>query len=156
MYPSLIPVFATSHDTGLFRGFFNLPIHPAFVHFPLALLTIGWVLIYFRHWGKRADLEPFIVASLGIGVAALPFTIISGIRDANWTELFTEWTWDDPLSWHFLAAITAAGIFTGHFFYRRKAVASGSLSARVDLGLTSLGFWLLLMVGLIGAELVHA
>ena len=155
MHSLLVPIIATSHDTGLLRGFFNLPIHPAFVHFPIALLTVSWVLIYFRHWGGRTDFEPFIGASLGVGVAALPFTILSGLRDANWTELLTEWAWDDPLSWHFLFAISAAAVFTGHFFYRRSSISSGSLSARMDIALASGGFWLLLMTGLIAAELVH-
>jgi len=152
----LLPIVATSHDTGLLRGFFSLPIHPAVVHFPIALLTIGWVLIYLRHWKRRTDLEPLITGSLTVGVASLPFTILSGFRDARWSELFVDWAWDDPLAWHVVFAVSASAVFIVHFFYRRMSASSGSLSARRDILLASSGFWLLLMAGLLAAEVVHA
>lgn len=150
------PLVAAAHDTGFLRGFFDLPFHPAIVHFPIALLTIAWVLIYVRHWRDKTHLEPFIAASLGVGVASLPFTLVSGLRDARWGELIAEWDWGDPLSWHVLSALATAVVFTTLFLYRRSSNRSGSLSARRDVILASSGFWLLLMTGLIAAEVVHA
>jgi uncharacterized membrane protein len=150
------PFLATAHDTGFLRGFLDLPFHPAIVHFPIALLTIVWVLVYVRHWRARADLEPFIASSLLVGVASLPFTLLSGLRDARWGELLAGWEWGDPLSWHVLFALSSAVVFTAHFLYRRSSKRSGTLSARRDLLLASSGFWLLVMTGLIAAEVVHA
>lgn len=149
-------LLATAHDTGILGGFFRLPFHPAIVHFPIALLTVGWGLIYLRHWKSRSDLEPFISGSLALGVASLPFTLISGLMDAKWGELFTEWAWDDPLVWHFQFAVAASVVSTVHFVYRRMAVSSGTLSARRDILLATGGFWLMLMTGLVAAELVYA
>jgi hypothetical protein len=114
------------------------------------------VLIYLRHWRHRSDLEPFIAGSLAVGVASLPFTILSGFRDARWGELFTDWAWNDPLAWHVVFALSASVVFGVHFFHRRMSLSSGSLSARRDILLASSGFWLLLMAGLLAAEVVHA
>lgn len=150
------PLLASVHDAGFLRGFFDLPFHPAVVHFPIALLTIAWVLIYVRHWRARADLEPFIGASLGVGVASLPVTVLTGLRDARWMELLVDWEWDDPLTWHVLFALGATVVFSAHFVYRRSSRSSGALSARRDVVLASSGFWLLLMAGFIAAEVVHA
>lgn len=147
------PGLASTHDAGMFAGFLDLPIHPAFVHFPIAFLTAGWVLTYVRHWRNRPSLEPYARTSLAVGVAALPFTIITGFRDANWSELFSDWVWSDPLMWHFLLAVGAAVLFTTHFALR---TVRSSISPRVDIVMTTAGVWLLVMTGLIAAEIVYA
>lgn len=135
--------------------FLTLPIHPVFVHFPIALLTIGWALVVWRHWRDRPHLDAFIMPALGVGVAFLPIVVVSGLRDADWVEFLLEPAWDDPLIWHVLAAIAAAVVFTVHFLRRRRWIDDGEIPARTDVNLVTGGMWLLLMTGLIAGEMVY-
>lgn len=135
-------------------GFWALPIHPAIVHFPVAMLSTSWfltVLGHMTHPARGVDLSRTLE---WIGVFALPFAIASGLRDAG-SDFLVQREWDEPLIWHFLSATTAATLFTTHALWRRAAGREGALSAPwIDLGLSTAGFWSLVMAGLIAGEMI--
>lgn len=153
-----VPSSRSESDSILFfallDGIEALPIHPVFVHFPIALLTLTWVFVLVGH------LRPAMVPDLlvgwfeWIGIAFLPFTILTGIFDADGLGFLSERIWSQPLIWHFLAAISASLVFVTHAIWRRKRIVS-KRSVWVDTGLVTLGFWLLLVAGLLSGEMVY-
>lgn len=138
-------------------GFLDLPIHPIVVHFPIAMLTTAWVLLVLGHAtadGKRRFLGHVFMFE-AIGVLAFVPSIITGFRDAGWLEVFREASWSGPLLWHLVTGLLAGAVFSVHTWWRRRTVVEGRAIA-VDLGLASVGFWLLLMTGLLAGEVVFA
>lgn len=142
-------------DEGVFDGLLALPVHPIFVHFPIALLTIVWILVAWRHWKDRPDLETYIRPALTTGVAVLPMVVLTGLRDAGWQDLVTDVSWRQPLVWHFIAAIASSIVFVAYWVFRRRHLEAGSLTARTDINFATAGFWTLLMTGLIAGEMVY-
>jgi len=135
----------------------DLPVHPAFVHIPLAMLGAAWVCVLGQHlaperqWGGRVRLFETI------GVAFLVPSIVAGFVDTRGWEFLAERRWDMPLIWHFLVALAASAVFAGHWAWRREPLrAAGGTGAAVDVGLSTLGMWLLVLAGLIAAEMVYA
>lgn len=131
-----------------------LPIHPVLVHFPVALFTISFGLVHFRYWRGRSQVDDLIDLCLAGGVIALPLVILAGLRDAKWFELFNDVEWGQPLIWHFVAAMTTAAMFTTYLFWRRAALKQGTLTPLPDIGFVTISFWMLLLTGLIGGEMV--
>ena len=148
-------LIASSHDEGLLDGLLALPIHPIFIHFPIALLSLVWVLVALRHWRNTDHLETYIQPALAVGVSILPVVVLTGLRDADWSVLFTDIDWRRPLVWHFITAITTSMVFVAYFFYRRRRLEAGTLTRRADINFATAGFWLLLMTGLIAGEMVY-
>jgi uncharacterized membrane protein len=136
------------------QDFWSLPIHPAIVHFPVAMLTTSWFLTvigHMTHPPRGVDLSRSLE---WIGVFFLPFAIVSGLRDAG-LDFLTQPQWDQPLIWHFLGTMAAAALFATHAVWRRGVGRERARSAPwVDLGLSSAGFWFLLLAGLIAGEMV--
>jgi len=133
-----------------------LPIHPVFVHLPIAMLTTVWALTLLHHATGSLRWARPIPQFEWVGVAFLPFTIMAGVRDASGLTFLVDPDVADPLLWHVVFALAAAVTFTGHAFWSRRlrAGATGGLPALHDVGLTTLGFWLLLMTGLFAGEVV--
>lgn len=140
----------------MFDGVLALPIHPAFVHFPVAFFSATWGLTVLGHatgavrWlGLAGTLE-------WMGLAFVPITIIAGIRDAEGLGFLVEPDFSQPLIWHFLLSIAASAAFAWHALWRRRRPTSGSgpTGAGRDLVFTTVGFWLLVMTGLVAGEMV--
>lgn len=75
---------------------FDLPVHPAVVHFPIALLTVAWVA---RLWAYSFASDPWRERSQimeTIGVAVLPVTIIAGFIDTRGLDFVFDPQWDQP------------------------------------------------------------
>jgi uncharacterized membrane protein len=140
---------------GILDGIGTLPIHPAFVHFPIALLTLTWVFVLAGYF--RAVPVPDLVVGWfeWLGIAFLPLTIVTGVFDADGLGFLAERIWSQPLIWHFLAAISASFVFTGHAIWRRRKNTTSERTVWIDTGLVTLGFWLLLVAGLLAGEMVY-
>jgi uncharacterized membrane protein len=131
-----------------------LPLHPALVHFPIALLSLSWAFglawqaTATARWGELA------VAFEWLGLAFVPFTMVAGFLDAGGIDFLLEPRWDEPLIWHFLCSTGAAVLFAAHAAWRRRLGPITRPDPRLDLGLPTAGFWLLVMTGLIAGEMV--
>lgn len=125
------------------------------LHFPIALLTISWVLVVVRHRRDRPDLETYIRPSLAIGTAPLPVVVATGIRETQWGTLVLDAGWGEPRRWHALIGIAATLVFGWYWWRRRQWTRSGSTPAAADVNLATLGFWLLLLNGPIAGEMVY-
>lgn len=147
---------AQTTEPGTIEGFLALPVHPIFVHFPIALLTIAAVLVYLRHGRGREDLETFIMPSLTTGVAIMPFVFLAGLRDAGWLDLWRDRAWDQPLLWHAISGTLTIILFVTYFAIRRTWVQQNYVRPKPDLYFSTAGLWLLLMTGLIAGEMVYA
>jgi uncharacterized membrane protein len=136
------------------QDFWSLPIHPAIVHFPVAMLTTSWFLTIIGHMTYPARGLGLSRSLEWIGVLFLPFAIASGFRDAG-LDFLTQPQWNQPLIWHFLGTMVSAALFATHAAWRHKVGGRRALAAPwIDLGLSSAGFWFLLLAGLIAGEMV--
>lgn len=131
-----------------------LPVHPVFVHFPIAMLSVTWGLVVAHYWSGSIAADRLVAPFEWIGVGFLPIVILTGLRDAEWLDFVTEVEWDQPLIWHFIVSLTASALFTAHVLWRRQRGADGN-GRWIDLGLTTAGFWLLVLTGLIAGEMVY-
>jgi uncharacterized membrane protein len=137
---------------------FALPVHPAIVHFPIAMLTLAWAFLLARYatgdlrWDERSRLFEVV------GVIALPFTIVAAFIDTRGFDFLIHPRTDAPLIWHMTSGLVAAGAFSLHLWWRRRvdvATLSGAAAVR-DVGLATFGMLALVAAGLLSAELVYA
>jgi uncharacterized membrane protein len=134
---------------------FALPVHPAVVHIPLAMLVAAWVCWIVRYatgdaiWTTRA--WTFEV----VGAVGLPLSIVAALIDTRGLGFLSPPRWDAPLVWHAIAGLTATLVFGGHALWRWRRPQS-ELGAASELSLTTAGVWLLVLTGLLGGELVFA
>jgi uncharacterized membrane protein len=137
---------------------FRLPVHPAIVHFPVALLTIVWGMLVLRYvtghpkWDTRARLFHLI------GVASIPVALVAAIIDTRGFEFVTSPRWDAPLIWHALGGLLLAGATVGHFLWRRRYTPEALVGrlAVADIALASVVLWGLIGVSLLAGEMVYA
>jgi len=135
---------------------FALPVHPAIVHFPIAMLSAGWVCLLLRYatgdqrWDGRSRLFEVV------GVVALPLVIVAGFIDTRGIGFLLEPRTDAPLIWHMTAGLVTAGAFTAHYLWRRRRSAAELSGSRAvgDVALATFGMIGLLAAGLLGSEMV--
>ena len=139
----------------LFDGFLALPIHPAFVHFPVAMLTTAWAITLIGHLTGSTRGAQFAVGAEALGVAFLPIVLVTGFRDANGLSLLADIQWDRPLIWHAIIALVAAVLFTAHAAWRYRTGERRTARPGLDVGLSTAGFGALLLTGLIAGEMVY-
>lgn len=136
---------------------FALPLHPAVVHFPIAMLSAAWFCLLARHatgspqWAVRAGLFEIV------GVAALPFVIAAGLIDTRGIDFVTHPRWSGPLIWHVIVALTGAALFASHWWWRRRVVPEPRGAVAVaELVAVTAALWLLVAAALIASEMVYA
>lgn len=150
-----MPSAAQTTEVGAVEGFLALPIHPVFVHFPIALLTIVTVLVYLRHGRGREEMETFIMPALTVGTAFMPLVFLAGLRDAGWGDLWRDRSWLEPLTWHAVSGTLTIVLFAAYLFVRRTWIQHDHVPGKADLYFSTAGLWLLLMTGLIAGEMVY-
>lgn len=132
------------------------PLHPRFVHFPLALLATGSVvaLVYLLGW-RRTALPVVAWAMLFLGWLGIFPTILSGLIDRNRAP-------DDPAVIAALNPHIAVGfgllIVYGWLLYERlrsPAVLDQPKRRALLIGLLLAGLALLLVEGWSGGRLVY-
>lgn len=132
------------------------PLHPRFVHFPLALLASGSVvaLVYLLGW-RRTALPVVVWAMLFLGWLGVFPTILSGLIDRNRAP-------DDPAVIAALNPHIAVGfgllIVYGWLLYERlrsPAVLDQPKRRALLIGLLLAGLALLLVEGWSGGRLVY-
>ncbi|MFM7044294.1 MAG: DUF2231 domain-containing protein [Ilumatobacteraceae bacterium] len=138
----------------LASSLWDMPIHPALVHFPIAFLFTASVLIAVRHATGRALLERYIAPLLIVGVATLPIVMLAGLRDAGWLDLFRNADAGQPLIWHAIVSTCVAVSATSHAVVRARS--DGSPDRLVDLSLAAATAWLLVTTGLLAGEMVYS
>lgn len=138
-----------------FDGFLALPIHPAFVHFPVAMLTTAWAITLTEHLTGSSRGARFAGTAEMVGVAFLPIVLVTGFRDADGLSLLADPQWDRPLVWHGLIAFVAAILFAAHAAWRQRAGERRTTRPGLDVGLSTAGFGALLFSGLIAGEMVY-
>lgn len=135
---------------------FALPVHPAVVHFPIAMLSAAWVCLLVRYatgdvkwdgWSRLFEL---------IGVVSLPIVIVAAFIDTRGFDFLIHPRTDAPLIWHMTAGLTTTAAFAGHYLWRRRRVTSELKRGQVigDVGLATFGMIALVATGLIAAEMV--
>lgn len=136
---------------------FTLPVHPAVVHFPVAMLTAAWVCLLVRHatggarWAVRAGLFEIV------GVASLPVVVVTGLIDTRGLDFVVNPRWDGPLIWHVIVALAGAVGFAAHWTWRRRVVVEPrGTAAVVEVGAVTMALWLIVLASLIAGEMVYA
>ena len=135
---------------------FALPVHPAIVHFPVAMLSAAWVCLLLRYgtgderWDARSRLFEIV------GVVALPLTIVAAFIDTRGIAFLLEPRTDAPLIWHMTSGLVTATAFTAHYLWRRKRTAREFAGRRAvgDVALATFGMLALVAAGLLGGEMV--
>ncbi len=135
---------------------FALPVHPAIVHFPLAMLTATWVCVLARYatgddrWDGRVALFEII------GVIALPFTVVAGFIDTRGFDFVLNPRTDAPLIWHMTAGLVATLAFGAHYLLRRRRTTPLPVAYAVqDVALATFGMIALVAAGLLAGEMVY-
>lgn len=134
----------------------DLPVHPALVHFPIAMLVAAWVCVLARHglrsavWDDRARLFEVV------GVVTLPPVILAGVVDLRGLTPLLDARWSQPLIWHVLAALASSVLFAGHWYWRRNRDVTVGGAAVVDVVVSTAALWLLVLAGAIAGEMVYA
>jgi uncharacterized membrane protein len=135
---------------------FSLPVHPIVVHFPMAMLSAAWVSLVIRYLTGRIRFGEWSRIFEAIGVATLPVAVATALIDTRGLSFAINPRWDAPLIWHAIGGLVAGGVFTVHYVWRRRAAAGEGGSAVLDVGLPTIGLWLLVLTGLIAGEMIYA
>lgn len=130
----------------------EIPWHPAVVHFPIAFLFTASVLVMVRHARGAAALERYITPLLAVGAATAPVIVLTGVRDAGWLDIVDDLDPSLPFLWHVVAGVmTLAAAIS--YAWRRLGRGRG-VSRRADLAWAAALAWLLIVTGLLGGEVV--
>ncbi len=131
------------------------PLHPRFVHFPIALLMTGSLLaiVYLLGW-RRPALPTLIWGMLGLGWLALFPVVLTGLIDQNQAEVTAAAA--PTLNQHIAAGFGLIIVY-GLALYERLRAPAVLDDPRRRLWLSALlgvGMLLIVVAGALGGELV--
>ncbi len=135
----------------------SLPLHPVFVHFPLAMLSVAWACVLIRYATGNVTWDGKVRLFEVVGVAALPFTIVAAFIDTRGFDFVFDPRADAPLIWHMTSGLVATIAFGVHYFWRRGK-GSDELTGRTavqDVALATFGMVALLSASFLAAEVVY-
>jgi uncharacterized membrane protein len=141
-------------ESHLAASFWELPWHPALVHFPIAFLFTAGVAVLLHHLLGRASLDRLAGSLIPLGVATFPLVVLTGLRDAGWGDFFRTLDMSQPLPWHVLAGVVTIVVSTGWWTARR--MFADTLTVRADCCFAGATVWLLVLTGLLAGEVVFA
>jgi len=133
--------------------FFDHPLHPITVHFPIALYLLGVGLTVGYLWRKHDDMEQFAYWCFSLSLVMAVLSALTGLIDQN------QLTLDDPrrdaVDNHITMAIGFM-IINGSIVYLRLRWSDVLTRYRwVYLGLLGLGTIAILLTAWLGGELVY-
>jgi len=134
-----------------------LPIHPILVHFSIAMLSAAWICLLVRYASGDQRWEDRWRTFELVGVFTLPATIVTAFVDTRGFSFLIHPRADAPLIWHMTSGLVTAAAFTGHYLWRRRALADGLTTTVIawDLALATFAMIALVASGLIAAEMVY-
>lgn len=132
------------------------PLHPRFVHFPIALLLVGSVLaLVYMLWQRRPPLATLVWGMLLLGWISLFFAVLTGLIDQNSAPQEPEIK--SLLSLHTALGFALIAVY-GLMLYERlrlpNALDVPATRWRL-LALALLGLALLVVDGWVGGTLVY-
>lgn len=135
-------------------------MHPAIVHFPIAMLTAAWVCLLARYAVPKPEWDRYARALELVGFLTMPLSIGAALIDTRGIDFVVHPRWDSPLIWHALIAISATVVFGLHILWSRQVPRDAATPpfaiALADLGVATLGLSLVFAAGLIAGEMVFA
>ncbi len=133
-----------------------MPLHPRFVHFPIALLFVGVALIMYTARWRNTYARKAGWLNLLLGWIALFPTIVTGLIDQNRLEPTPEVT--SAVNRHITGGILLLVIFGGILYARLRNPTwddpDTPLPAYVPL-LMGIGLAILILTGEIGGQLAY-
>ena len=136
---------------------FSLPLHPAIVHFPIAMLSVAWACVLIRYATGNVTWDGRVRLFEVVGVVALPFTIVAGFIDTRGFDFLLNPRADAPLIWHMTSGLVATIAFAVHYFWRRSKGSEELIGRKAvqDVALATFGMIALLAATFLAAEVVY-
>ncbi len=133
-----------------------MPLHPRFVHFPIALLFIGTAFVMYSVRWRHAFLRKAGWLNVLLGWVALFPTIVTGLIDQNSLEPTPEVT--GAINRHITGGILLLLIFGGLLYARLRNPAFDDperpLPFYISL-LFGIGIAVLILTGEVGGQLAY-
>jgi uncharacterized membrane protein len=134
-----------------------LPIHPVVNHIAIACLALTWafLVLWYATGDDRWDQRSRILE--GIGVIALPPTIVAAFVDTRGFGFVIHPRADAPLIWHMTAGLVTSIVFAAHYLWRRRRESDDlhGAAALTDVALATFGMLALVATGLLAGEMVY-
>lgn len=134
--------------------FFDHPLHPMTVHFPIVLYLLGVGLTIGYLWRKQVDMEQFAYWCFNLSLLMAVLSALVGLIDQN------QLTLDDPrrdaVDDHITSAISFILINGGIVYLRLRWPDVLARYRWRYLGLLGLGTLAILLTAWLGGELVYS
>jgi uncharacterized membrane protein len=130
-----------------------MPIHPVFVHFPIAFFFLEWLLLIFWAVKKDAAYRRFALLSFWLAYLAAWLAWATGFfGSGGWSDIFAAMN----LTRHFYFATATLLFYTSRAVYLKWAGSRSDLQPSFQIFLSSLGVALIFATAFFGGRLVYS
>ena len=129
------------------------PVHPALVHFPVALWPASLLWDVVGLWGKGAIWWELSFWCLALGLGAALLAIVSGFLD--YAALPKDHPAFGTVNAHLLVMMGATTLFLASLLIRGQSTAAPAALPMLALGCSALGTVFLVIGGWLGGTLVY-